>query len=286
MSTTEQPVFKTGDTCYDIQGNECSYIDPFESRHAIALCHYSEEGDGPFLGEVFIASSVFTNPPVQKRHDECARLDGLIMTAKRTLRDLEDEIRKANRDMAEVLNRIKEVDDLVNIDRFIAGEITHFVIDNDTATVIQTFEKAIVCEDERNTYHRLLSLYGDAKRKPLWGIAKYGDGSGSSLTKCIPCVSIEDAKSKAVEIHANKLVELRKQHSLEDKSHVFTAWADSAQLLGVSIPDDINAVRIENRKKSAANNIKYWEGQAESASENLAKAKKNLDEAMGVSSGS
>lgn len=261
--SNQSPVFKAGDTCYDHSGQEYSYVTAYSTGHIAAPVYEDRDGE-PRLGDPYMVAKLYAEPLKVRKHEECARLDQQIVDKKRELSDLQAQIRNEQRSFDDVLHRLKDCDELVNIDRFLAGEITHFVISEGSSTVIKTFEQAIVYEDDRRTYHRLLSLYGDAKKRPFWGIAKYGDGSGTGLTKCLPCTSVEEAQEKAKELHLAKLAELRKDRALESDAYSFSAWEMSAGKLGVEVPDDIQKAvanyrmrlalsTLESRKKTVAN---------------------------------
>lgn len=282
MSTPDSLALTPGETCYDLHGNEYEYfthIGGFDFAYPIY-----DSPEETIRGEPEkINGKLYRDAPVQRQQRDVTALQDEIKSLKSARDELRAEIRKANNDFAETLQRLKDCPELENIDRFLAGEITHFVIDNDSSTSIQTFEEAITYTDDRKSYQRLLSLYGDAKRKPVWGIARYGDGSGSHLTYCIPCASLEEAQEKAAAMHADKLVDLSKKYGLDNYWHVFSNWFSSAEKLGMDIPSDLAEIRHAKRLASTESSLAQRKAQLEQAKVNLDEAQKEYDEYVGVS---
>lgn len=271
MTDQASPAFQAGETCYDINGVEHKYVGFLESRHAVVPCYYQIDGEEPFYGDLYLIGQAFKSPPLERRHDEIQRLDGLITEKMKTLQELSDKVRAEQRAFDDAMARLKDCEDLVKIDRFLAGEITHFVFYTDHDAQVKTFEQAIVNSESRDTAYRLLSLFGDSKRKVKWGIASYSDGSGSTRWNVIPCCSFEEAQAKAVELHTAALKTLNRSNHYQ-----VTNWIKQAGALGIPVPEDLAKIGHEFALKSAKSTLDCRQKRLEESQRLFNEAQKEL----------
>lgn len=275
MTNQSNPAWKAGDTCYDECGNEfyLRAVIPTTGTDSYVVSSVIVHDDGEFMGEPEILQRIFRSPPIQRRSEEIERLDALIGEKKKTLQELTDKVRAEQRAFDDSMARLKDCAELVNIDRFLAGEITHFVFYTDHDAQVRTFEQAIVTSESRETAYRLLSLFGDAKRKVKWGIASYSDGSGSTRWNVIPCCSFEEAKAKAIELHTAALKKIDRAHAYQ-----VTNWIKHAGILGIPVPEDLAKAGHEISVKSAKSNLDCRQKNLEEATRYFNEAQKTLAE--------
>jgi hypothetical protein len=200
---------------------------------------------------------VFRTPPTKRLHNEIAALQNRLAIDQAAL----DAVRKIradeDREYATRAAERKRFAQLQQLDDFIAGKITHFVVKEDyrESVEIHEFESFIQARDESryDKKLRLLSLYGDSKGDLSWRIDRYSDGSGDSWKhgNCWPATSCEDALEKASAWLEARYAEWRKETGhAKFKS---ASYAACAQKIGLLVPDDVaaHAAEIEKTRRSS-----------------------------------
>ncbi|SDH11129.1 hypothetical protein SAMN05216466_107139 [Paraburkholderia phenazinium] len=239
MSELKQ--MQSGDEVFDIRGRAASYVALTLDGHVVQPIYTrGDEGD-EYYGAPEVWREVFSTPPVEKLHGEIAAMQSRLATERASL----DAVRKTrgdeDREYAARAAERKRFTQLQTLDDFIAGKITHFFVVEGYAErmSIQTFEQFMKPKDNDGFSYdrkmRLLSLFGGSNGDLAWYVDRYSDGSGGSSGRCFPAISYEDALAHAAQWINGRVAEIRKQ----EKKYQALDLANSAEKLGLAVPDDI-----------------------------------------------
>lgn len=250
---------ESGQLCQFIGGDQSEYVvRPYYRRE-----DEDQNGTEPSLGRPITVARVYKTPPVEiidaeiaDKARQLAELSAQVNATRTEARTVE-EARKA------VLARLKENDALAHIDDFISGKITHFVVQ--TYSAVEVFDKdAALKQDKERRWDsdiKLLCLFGDTKGDLSWRMNQYRDGSGSSWQTVYPCLSLDEAKTKAAEIiGASFNLLIAGERVIYPENLV-----DAARKIGMPVPDAVT-------KKLFAAKALALESQMQSAREALSKA--------------
>ena len=263
--------FTAGAEVYDIHGRAATYVAAVSSGHIVEPIYEHDDYEEPSYGQPETWREVFAVPPTAKLHAEVAEIEQQLLAARNALAEVRAERRAEDAEYAARGTNRKQFEKLKNLDDFIAGKITHFVVQNDYSdqVTIEPFDSFMPEANERRYEKklRLLSLYGDSKGDLSWRIERYSDGSGDGWKhgNCWPAISYEDALAKADAWLQKRYAEWRKEPDGHQK-YKSLAYADSAAALGLTIPEDIAAHAKAMREKHLQAGI--------------ASAKKDLDAAQ------
>lgn len=272
--------FNRGDTVYAIDGQQGEYLMAYEDAHLV-LPHFREDGepwDGePWPGGPAVWQEAFTKPPVPVVHEDVAaarvELDELakkVREAEQQLRTMREERTQLQRDQSAVRARLQEHEALRNIDAFLAGSITHFVVDVDYVPAIQTAQETMEHRDGYRKSIRLLGLFGDEERAAVrWRVTTYGDGSGL-MNEVIPCLSLQEAQDRARALLIGRTLPSIRSGRLS--AYYGGRALELAAALGVQVPDDVAAKVAADRKEIAAKGLENARREAERHAESLHKA--------------
>lgn len=266
--------FKQGDTVFDIHGREATYLALGADGHVVQTVYEHDEYDEPLYGQPEVWRDIYRTPPTPKLHVEIADLEAKIGAARTELNQIREQRREEDREYAAMINQRKQFTQLQKLDDYIAGKITHFVVQRSysDSVVIETFDSFIKStEDRYERKLRLLSLYGDSKGNLSWNVDRYSDGSGNESGYYWPATSHEEALQKASEWLEGRYAEWRK--ATDHTRHKSAAYAACAASLGLVVPDDVAA---DAERVLAAHN----ESRLKSAREALAKAQTEFDNAL------
>ena len=245
--------FSPGQTVYNRDGRKLYYRRDLGDGTAIVSRWLKSEGwDGEteeYVSDepgIVNASQLFKSPPTDVLAKEVADLLASAGTARNELSLLRQEAIEAKREHEQTLATIKACEPLRNIEAFIAGKITHFVVINQSYgggelygdVAIVTFEQGITFlkDNGRADGMRLLSLCGGSKGDLSWRINHYSDGSGSHKL-VVPCLSEDEARAKAAET----LDLFWNGFSPNGNDYRIASAIKSADALGFPVPDEIRA---------------------------------------------
>lgn len=277
MSTNHTPA--PGEEVFDINGRSASYLARSADGHVVQPIYEHEDYDEPQYGSPQVWREVFRTAPTEKVHGEIAALQNRLAIDRAAL----DAVRKMRADEdREYTQRVasrKQFAQLQKLDDYIAGKITHFVVQRSysESVSIETFDSFIKStEDRYERKLRLLALYGDSKGNLSWNVDRYSDGSGNDSGYYWPATSYEEAMQKAAEWLDARYAEWRKatDHN-RNKSAVHAACAIK---LGLVVPDDV----AEDAARVAAI---VDESRLKSAREAFAKAQTELENALAKATG-
>lgn len=259
--------FPTAATVYDTDGRKLYFRRDLGDGTAIVSRWLSTEGwDGEteeyVSDEPIIKSTdrLFASPPTEVLAEEVANLSSAIHAARQALAFVQHETRDAKAERARFMATLTAAEPLRNVERFIAGEITHFVMVDASYSgelygnvSVLTFEQALTYHDDngRPQGMKLLSLYGDSKGDLSWRISHYSDGSGSNKL-VYPFLNEADARAKAAEL----MDVLWDGHRTGHNRYRLDASIKSAALLGLEVPADVlkdyNEAAIATHEKAVA----------------------------------
>lgn len=227
-------VFKPGDTCYLIDGDQVEYVSSCGDGHIVRHI-YGDEDEEPNYGRPYETREVFAEPPRARRDEETRAAVEKLAGLRSEISAATMELSAARRGKEEALKTIGAHPDLIPLGEWLRGEITHVVMlpVYGGSIQIKTLAEAVKPTDEsdaRNGHVRLLSLCGGKKYNDslTWQLNHYSDGSSSSGHHCLLATSVENAKER-LQVWVDR--ELRR--SGNDHSQV--AIATSALALGLTI---------------------------------------------------
>ena len=270
---TKNITFATGDTVYSLHGNEGRYVGKVSGGHAVEIAYEREDGE-PCYGGVEVWNEVFSKPPAERLHGEIARLEQIKRDLQNEILAKRTERMDLERDTKERMERIKRHHELVTLDLFITGKLTHLVL-------IPAYGEMSVVEAEKEletsdggvwTKHKklkLLTLYGGSNGSLTWGLSKYSDGSDSQA-RVIPAASHEQAMALA-RVEVERMFSEARAAIQEGRLHGASEAVRNARKFDVLVPDDIAA------------NYRVWEqklvaGELATAEKRLAEAQNQVNE--------
>ncbi|MGL5737005.1 MAG: hypothetical protein ACRCYS_19245 [Beijerinckiaceae bacterium] len=261
---------KRGSTVYDRNGRTYEYratIDEVAIVHPIFSAGGWEgeiEAYPSELAEVLPLSSISPEPPTAKIVAEVLRAENELARLKAEIAAATTAARNAEKSNAERLAKLTKYAALSRIEDFLEGRMTHFVMwgQYSRAIEIKTFDEVMLSKNDNGRLDgdvKLLSLFGTCRSYPehgnkdgdlLWRVNRYRDGSGTYLN-AQPCASEDEAK----EIAANWLNNQWDEHrAIEDRAknaHWLKGSIESAQAIGLAVPDDIVADFADHQKRQA-----------------------------------
>lgn len=264
---TNAKKFEAGQTVYSIHGESASFVARTSNGYAVEPVFEYEDGE-PHYGPVTSWPEVYAEPPVAKLHDKVQELEERIEERRQILKELDDDKRTLEGELAAIHKRYKENDQLRNLDLWISGAVTHLVKLDGYGFTIGTVEKILGYDSDKEM--RLLSIYGGTKNHYRWKMASYSDGSGSS-TEVLLATSEENAKEVAT-AWLNKELQYRKNNN---QSHMVVGLAQCAIKYGIAVSDELRQQVAESEALGRKRII-------ESAQQAFDRAKLQLDQALAV----
>jgi hypothetical protein len=245
--------FAAGQTVYDRAGRKLYFRRDLEDGTAIAsrwLATETWDGESEeYVSDepiILSLNGLFKSPPTEAVAAEVAKLNGEVETAREELSFIQHQAREAEAERVRTLASIKAIEPLRNIERFIAGEITHFLIVSESYggefygdLSVEPFAKTM---EKINDYGRvegfkLLSLYGDSKGDLCFRVNHYCDGSGS-WKRVVPCLSEDEAKATAAEL----LNQAWAGFDAAPQPYRLACAIKSAETLGLPVPEKFRAI--------------------------------------------
>lgn len=272
MSDKKTPV--AGDEVYDIHGRAASYVARSVHGGHVVQPIYEHEDYEPSYGNPEVWPEIFAKPPEQKLHGEIARLEKLRAAEQAALDAVRQMRRKEDAEYAQRAAERKRFDQLKKLDDYIAGKITHFVVEPyySSGVTIQTFEEAMKSNESRyDKTLRLLSLYGGSDGDLSWRVDYYSDGSGSSHSGWyFPATSYEEALAIAAKRLDDRYKKMRGSDPDQER-HYASGLAASARNLGLDVPEDVAIWAAEQNEKARQSNLDHARKQLEEAQERVRK---------------
>lgn len=199
MATTQQPEFTVGKTYYARDGQMLELLafttdEQFVCAELFEVDTYEGERQTVWCNVVF-QTELYASPPRKLIDAEVAALREEANSLREKNAAARREVLKAEAEVAQRLKTLSAYDGLERLEDFIAGKVTHVVVENyDGAKVIPFSELQQVSEYYRKPEGiKLISLFGDTAGKLTWRVNQYKDGSGSNWSRMEPATSEDEA---------------------------------------------------------------------------------------------
>lgn len=279
--------FKKGQTVFDRNGRTYEFAGMMAETAIVHPIYEASgwEGETEFysseLAQPMHLSALSAKPPVQSVNAELTKAQADLAEIKVKIREAETHLREAEKGNIERLTKLKRYSALSRVEDFIEGRMTHFAIRTQygRGVEVKTFDEVMQCKDDYGRFNgeiKLLSLFGTSKNRSdhgnkggdlLWKVNLYYDGSGGSVHIVQPCLS----EDEAIQIASGWLETMwAERRALTDRiagAHWLKDTIDSAEKIGLTVPDDILADYAEAKEIAARRAV-------EKAQEELDKALK------------
>ena len=255
--------FAPGDTVYGQDGQEAELVAKSGGSYIVRPVY--EDEDGPQVGDIQTWPVIFRTPPAPKLDAQTAAAEKRLADVTAKVREMEAAKRTFDADEKGRMDRIKRHDQLADLDRYLAGEMTHYVAIHDYYPDVEVIPVGETVESySSGNGYGILTLCPQRHwdKKIYWTVTyKVRDPGVYSRTKTvIPCCGEEAANAKAAEVLRGYLNEY---HAEPKKRHYRDELVKCCQKFGVEVPqwlvDDIAATKrallessvAEHRKKLA-----------------------------------
>lgn len=251
----QQDTFTAGQVVYSAAGETGRYVAPAGSAHIVSPIF--ESGDEEYSEGVAEWRRCFSEAPVAKLAEAAAAIEARRADAQAVLSKIQDDVlalRKEKvefeRDQKARMDRLKQHAGLAQLEQFLSGELTHYVIVTDYSVTVKAIADTV--EDEDSSYYKkslkLLTLYGKSDGDLAWRLHNYSTGgSYSQAYECYPCVGIEAATELAKRLMTEKI----SGWASERNTHLLDRFIAPAQVLDVDVPqgllDKIVAYKWDNQ---------------------------------------
>jgi hypothetical protein len=265
--------FEAGHTVYSEKGERAEYVTASGDGHIVRpmVESYDDESGESYdhVCDPAVWRHVFHQEPVAKFSDQLKGLHEQIAAAKGERDQLQREDYQRQRERAEKLKRFAILD---NVEAFIDGKITHYVQREYSAPPC-IIDVAEAVSSENSNYRkdlRLLTLGGSLVNGDLkWVLNRYSDGSGNAST-VVPCTSYDQAAELVKTAVIQHFAGSRPDHEKRQD------WIDSADKLGVSVPEEYRRAVVRHRILSIEQNSGYMRKQAQDYADSVAKTDAEL----------
>lgn len=235
--------FKIGDEVFLTNGEIAEFIANTEDGYVV-FPTMLDEGEEIYRGDPVIVHSVFKDPPRAQHETKIKGLNAEIQDLVGQRGKLQSDIRTHEVAHEKRMKKLGTIKALENLEYFIDGKITHFVIDRWKYKIVAAADAHC---DSSNQDTKLLTLFGRSDGDLAWRLNQYYDGSGSHFA-AYPCLSYEEATTKLIELTDGDFKEFR------DKGKNWYSLKNAVESLvdaGLPVPDDIKVVLDKHDKEDA-----------------------------------
>lgn len=230
--------FNRGDTVYSIHGQEGSYVARCSGGHIVEPIYQSDEDDEAHFDTPQTWREVFRKPPTEKLEHEVAALEAKLRLRQQELNDLRADRNQIELDEKSRMERIKRHEQLAELDRYLAGEITHYVAVHEYYPDVEVIPVGETIDNYYNgSGYGLLTLCPTIHwdKKVYWTVTYKVPSPAYSRTKTvIPCCGEAAARAKAAEVLCGYL---DGYEALEPGKRVYAERLQtSCQKFGVDVP--------------------------------------------------
>lgn len=248
--------FKAGETVFSQHGQEAEFVAHSGGEYIVRPVY--EDDEGSQTGDVETWRTVFRTPPAPKLDADTAAAEERLAKLQLEVSELEGQKYALERGEKERLERIKRHDELSDLDRYLAGEITHYVASHEYYPTVEIIPIGETVENYHdNNRYGLLQLYPSNgwDKSVRWSVTyrtrnRYQDSRTSMV---IPCCGEEAAQAKATEvvreIVAAYLAKDRNRRSYTDQLLV------ACERFGVEVPEELTAGIAAEKREAATKRI-------------------------------
>jgi len=228
-----------GAKVYNQHGQEGEVVAFVDGEYLVRPLY--EDEDGEQYGDVQTWRTVFRTPPGPK-------LDAATAAAETRLAELQSQLSKAVSDINKLnveeksrMERIKQHEGLEMLDRYLAGEITHYVAVHDYYPTVEIIPIGETLDEYSSAYaYGMLTLRPkrDWRKQFYFDVYIKGRGSAYDRTeKVYPCCGEEAAKAKAVALMQGWLDDYSKLEPA--RRSYFEQMVTQCNAFGVHIPESL-----------------------------------------------
>lgn len=241
-----------GDTCYNQHGQQAEVL--AYSAGAFIVRPVYEDDDGEHLGEVETWSAVFRTPPAPKMDAATKAAEERLQSLRAQVAELERKQYEFTRDEKARMDRIKQHEGLEMLDRYLAGEITHYVTKHSYYPTVAILPLGETLDEHRSSNgFGLLSIMPTVQwdKRVTFSVcyhpknSRYSSDSRSETV--IPCCGLEQAQKVVAETLANFCAE-QLDKPVEKRSYTAELIA-CCQAHKVPVPQAlVDGMNEQNRK--------------------------------------
>lgn len=246
-----------GETVYSEEGHAAEFVAQAGGEYIVRP--FYEDDDGPQPGDVRTWGAVFRTPPAPKLDAQTAAAERRLAEVTAQVRELERAKRAFDGEEKARLDRIKQHDQLADLDRYLAGELTHYVATHEYYPSVEVIPLGETIESygTSNGYGILqLCPRRGWDKKVYWTVTyKVPDRYVYSKTATvIPCCGEQAAQEKAAQILRSYLDQYE---AMEPAKRSYAEMlVKSCEKFGVAVPqwlvDGISASQRERLERSVA----------------------------------
>lgn len=257
--------FKPGDTVYNEHGEEAEFV--AKSMGEFIVRPILEDVEGfTYRTDIMTWKQAFRAPPKPKLDAETAAAEEKLSNLRAEIAAIQSERRKFDAEEADRMARIKAHRELADLDKYLAGEITHYVAKHEYGDHVAIIPVGETIEEYSSTKgFGMLHLYPSRRwdKKIFWTL-RYRTNSDWRSEKeitAIPCCGEEQAKAVAIEV-----LELKCAQQLAadvSRRHYTKELIACCRKFGAQVPqqliDDTNAAARASLERQAAHHIESAE---------------------------
>lgn len=212
-----------------------------------------------YRAEIWRAKTLLDNEPVDSLGAEAKKLREEVAALRKERQAISVDIAVAKREAegflgerAKLIADLQDNEALRNLQAFIDGKITHFVVleHGQPRLRIKTFAELMDYSGaSRDSWRRdqpsirLLSLCGEAGTRLSWQVNQYSDGSGGSYRAPVwPCLSEQHAQDTLARLVVERLAEAKTAENQLNAGIL-------AEHYGLPMPDDLRQMLATHRAR-------------------------------------
>lgn len=230
-----------GDTCYDTHGQQAVLLAKSAGDYVVRVIYEDDDGEER-LGDVQTWNAAFRTPPTPKLDAETKAAEERLAALRSEINKLTSERHQFDADHKARLERIKQHEGLEMLDRYLAGEITHYVAFHDYYPTVSIIPLGDTLRDYGSSsgYGLLTMMPSITWDKRVVFMVTYRspyDRHSSKTDKVIPCCGEEQANAVAKALVSEKVEEYLglKPERRSYIDHLFAA----CNAFGVPIPQSL-----------------------------------------------
>ena len=241
--------FKQGDTVYSEHGEQAEFIASTQGEFLVRPLYEDDDYGGTYAGEVTTWKLVFRSPPKPKLDAETAAAQKRLQELQEQVALTEQALRGWANEESSRIERIRLHDELADIDKFLSGQVTHYVSVQQYRPLVEIIAVEDTLENHGSYYdYALLKLYPSRNwnKKVRWSVTwrdKNRYNSDSRTADVFPCCGLEEAQAKAKEVTEAMVTEYLTNEKKRSNHNDLIA---NCNKYGVPVPkqitDDLNAM--------------------------------------------
>lgn len=259
-----------GARVYSQHGHEAEFVAAVGGEYVVRPIY--EDEDGEQCGDVETWSKVFRTPPAPKLDAMTAEAEKRLAELQLEVGELEGQKYALERGEKDRLERIKRHEELSDLDRYLAGEITHYVSVHDYYPTVEIIPIGETMENYASaSKYGLLELYPSSHwdKTVRWSVSyRTKRGSDYRTIKVVPCCGEEEAQVRAREV-VQEIVD-----EYLGKERRFRSYTEQlfkvCERFGVPVPQELIEGHVAERRRAAEQRLAKHREELEQAVAELA----------------